>query len=197
MTILPAVPFPNILWLRHYRAAEHVVIDLGEHYPKQTWRNRFDLLGSHGAFACTARVVGQKGEKISTGAIQLVNDEWRRVALRGLTAGYARAPYFIDYHAEVEHIISKGQTYLHEFSLEALEFTLKALQWEVKHTLSESYVETPENGLDLREAFKPSQAKIEQSAYPQVFEDRFGFVGGLSVLDLLLNTGPEASLYFD
>ena len=32
-------------------------------------------------------------------------------------------------------------------------------------------------------------------AYPQVFEDRHGFIPNLSVLDLLFNEGPSARDY--
>lgn len=194
MTILPAVPFPNALWLWHYNQAEKVIIDLGENYLKQTWRNRFDLLGSHGTFTCTARVEGQKGQKLPTKDIRLVNDDWRRIALRGLTAGYARAPFFEDYFDSVSQIIADEQKYLHEFSLRALAFTLEALNWEKKFELSFDYVQPAEQYQDLRFAFKPSKARFNQKPYAQVFEDRFGFVSGLSVLDLLFNTGPEAPL---
>lgn len=195
MTILPAVPFPNALWLKHYNAAEEVVIDIGEHYVKQTWRNRFDLLGSHGPFACTARVVGQKGEKISTGEISLVNDDWRRIALRGLTAGYARAPYFEDYISEVEAILNHEQLLLSQFSLASIDFTLHALNFSVKHTISETFVHPVSGMVDLRPEFKPSRAEFTQLPYPQVFEDRYGFVPRLSALDLIFNTGPEATIY--
>lgn len=195
MTILPAVPFPNALWLKYYQAAEEVTIDLGEHYLKQTWRNRFDLIGSHGPFACTARVVGQKGEKIPTGSIRLVNDDWRRTAIRGLTAGYARAPYFEDYITEVVELLEADQALLSEFSIRTLDFTLRSINWPVKHRISQEFVNTPLEDNDLRLSFKPSRAEFKQLPYPQVFEDRFGFVSGLSSLDLIFNTGPEAPMY--
>jgi len=56
--------------------------------------------------------------------------------------------------------------------------------------LTSSYL-TGEPGKDWR------QKKLWRSAstapYPQVFEDRLGFVGGRSILDVVFHLGPEAA----
>ena len=55
--------------------------------------------------------------------------------------------------------------------------------------------------LDLRDAIHPKRSNTIlkdmglERPYWQVFRERFGFVGGLSVLDLLFNEGPDSILY--
>jgi len=50
--------------------------------------------------------------------------------------------------------------------------------------------------LDLRSQYSPQDLPTSADEYPQVFEDRLGFQSGLSIIDLLMNTGPEAALFF-
>ncbi len=195
MTILPLTCFPNTAWLALYMNADQVVIDLGEHYVKQSYRNRFDLLGSHGVFTCTARVEGQKGQKVAMRDIKLVQDDWQRVAFRGLTAGYARAPFFEDFTSEIESLIFENVKYLHEFNLRSVVFLLEAMGINEKHEISNNYVDGLTDDIDARAHFKGGLPNWSYPAYPQVFEDRFGFTSGLSGLDLLLNTGTEAVGY--
>ena len=50
---------------------------------------------------------------------------------------------------------------------------------------------------DWRESFSPKRpcAPLVRPYY-QVFREKFGFVPGLSVMDLLFNEGPESAGYF-
>jgi hypothetical protein len=196
-TLLPLCCFPNVAWFSAYCQAEHVVIDLGEHFIKQSYRNRFELLGSHGRLMCTVRVHGQKGIKTPTHQITIVNDEWRRLVLGGLTAGYARSPYFDEYRHDIETLLTHRYPKLVDLGTDALHFLMQAMGIAQKHEFSEQYVDADAETLDLRMNFKTLRTGDHFAPYPQVFEDRFGFTPNLSALDLVLNTGPEAHLYLD
>jgi hypothetical protein len=52
---------------------------------------------------------------------------------------------------------------------------------------------------DLRMKISPKSTlpTLEFPRYPQVFEYKYGFVPGLSILDLLFNVGPEAGNYLE
>jgi len=92
---------------------------------------------------------------------------------------------------------------------------MKWLGLKTEIEVSESYVESRESRvvsresigahsritahdslLDLRSTFQPKKPLPPEvdavPPYPQVFADRHGFVGRLSVVDLVCNCGPEA-----
>jgi hypothetical protein len=197
MTVLPLCPFPNIQWLSAYLRADSPLIDLGEHYVKQSYRNRFDVLGSHGVLPLTVRVVGQHGQKIAMPHIKLVDDEWRRVALRGIVASYSRAPFFDEYIDELEGLLLDQTASLTDWSLRTLTWAFERLEWNAEPRVSRTYIEPAAALTDLRGAFKSKQRAAFGVPYAQVFEDRFGFVPNLSVIDLLMNTGPAALEHLD
>lgn len=195
MVVLPLCCFPDRLWFARYCAADQPVIDLGEHYVKQSYRNRFKLIGSHGPFVCTVRVKGQKGVKTPLHGIELVNDEWRRVAFRGLRSAYARAAYWEHYADQLEDLILSDQDRLVDFNLAGLDFLLDAMGIAKRHHVTMDYVNPSPAQLDFRMDAEPGCEETGLLGYPQVFEDRHGFVNGLSALDLVLNMGPESIHY--
>lgn len=195
MTILPLCPFPNVQWLSAYLHAESPMIDLGEHYVKQSYRNRFDILSSHGVLPLTVRVVSQHGQKIALRDIVLVDDEWRRVALRSTIAAYARAPFFEEYIDELEALIMNPTDRLADWSLNTILWSFERLNWNPHPNVMNTYIAFEPHMNDLRNHFKSKITHFTGEPYAQVFEDRFGFTGNLSVIDLLMNTGPAATGY--
>jgi hypothetical protein len=195
-TILPLCTFGNIFYytllLRH-----NCIIDLYENYPKQTWRNRYDVLNSHGLQTLTIPVVGQKGEKISTAEIKIDNRlPWQRTHLRTIQAAYGSAPFYEHYIELIEPLFSKEYEYLSAFNRDALTLILSELKHEKVIQFSNQYVKASEGDTDLRPFFKPSkfnQIKFKEISYVQTFADRMGFVPNLSILDMLFNNGPASA----
>jgi len=79
------------------------------------------------------------------------------------------------------------------------EFSNRLLGFNPEINFTSSYIKnyTDPNILDLRSQFKPSKKvpvnEFGIPKYPQVFEDRLGFLPGLSVIDLLFCEGPGAA----
>jgi hypothetical protein len=84
-----------------------------------------------------------------------------------------------------------------------LEFNLKALQilcvdLGMKMPEVTSNWENPSEiiGADFRDWINPNtKESFNYEPYTQVFSDRFGFISGCSVLDLLFCLGPDAKFY--
>lgn len=195
MLILPCCPFPNVQWLQALLSSNEVCIDIGEHYVKQSYRNRIDILTAQGRKAFTVRVEGQKGVKTAVKDVRLIRDEWRRVLLRALQAAYASAPYYEHYIEGIEDVVMEAEDSLARFNIRSLSWSLDALgiNWPLK--VSENYIEARESDIDLRAGFKKIELSGKYDAYAQVFEDRYGFTPNLSVIDLLMNCGPAALDY--
>ena len=60
---------------------------------------------------------------------------------------------------------------------------------------SSEYVKC-EDELDFRIKSKLTSNIWQYKSYPQVFEDRNGFIGGRSILDAIFHGGPEAKRWW-
>jgi WbqC-like protein family len=185
--------------------AEKVIIDLGENYPKQTYRNRFEIIGVNGRQVLTIPVQGQKGIKMPFEDIKIADGNWRKGYLHAIRSAYGRAAFFEYYIDDLSDIFCGKQEYLHQFNLEIQDWTLKALKLSagnlsitLNHRDDQHFPfekERSADNRDLRQHFEPSSQWPVLPSYPQVFSDRHGFQSNLSILDLLMNKGPGAVDY--
>lgn len=197
MTILPLCTFPNIQYVQTLLNETNVTIDVGENYVKQSLRNRFELVGPNGRFASTLHVQGQNGLKTASNEILLNEDDWRRIIVRSIESSYGKAAFFDHYINDLKDIFLGKQRTLVEFNLQSLQWIEENIGGHFSYALSEKYIEASDGDEDKRGRMKLKDINTTGTAYPQVFEDRLGFQGNLSVIDLLMNTGPEALLYLD
>jgi WbqC-like protein family len=203
-TLLPCCCLSPIRWYVQL-LADKVIIDLSENYPKQTFRNRFEIIGVNGRQVLTIPVHGQKGIKTPSADIRIVDGPWRKGYLHAIHSAYGRGAFFEYYIDDLTRIFYGKQEYLHQFNLEILDWTLEALKLNngqlnmvVNHG-SGRHFPFEKHGLgdnkDFRQHFEPSSRWTGLPSYPQVFSDRHGFQSNLSILDLLMNKGTGAVDY--
>jgi len=187
---LPLCLFPSAHWLA--MAHKVAVINSNEIYLKQTYRNRYDILGVNGRLSLTVPVEGQKGLKTPFKDIRIAGTSWRKQHVSTLRSSYGRAAYFEHYFEGLETCLVKPHTFLLDLNLFALEWLNSCgLQFQV------SVIEEPweyEEG-DRTYLWEPSQTWPELACYPQVFSDRHPFMSGLSAIDIVMNKGPRTSEY--
>lgn len=121
---------------------------------------------------------------------------WQRVHQHAIISAYAHAPYFEHYRGRIEKLFAQQPEFLQDWNVEC--FNLIALAFKVnwKPVLAESYVPAGDEIVDLRSK-RLSKSNVNDSSlkrYPQVFEERHGFIADLSVLDLLFCCGPANDL---
>lgn len=167
---------------------DNVVLDLHEYYEKQTYRNRFEILGVNGKMSLTIPVQGQKGEKILTKDIRIAEHSWRKQHIKSIRSAYGRAAFFEFYFDEIETVFLKKQEFMVDFSLEIIRW-LRTKGIPISHQLSNEFIDYSQKEIVL------PNLDIDAPSYPQVFSDRFEFVPHLSALDLLMNLGPRSADY--
>ena len=196
--ILPISIIPPIPFMVACVNANHVIIDGGEHYLKQTIRNRYHILSANGVLPLTVNVVGQKGEKIPTGKIAPDYDKlWVREHIRAIESAYRSAPFFEHYFPEIQKILETHYATLEEMFKQTFPKWLAMSGVKCDWAYSSNYVEIPTD-LDLRKRLKlPSDfpESLRSEDYMQVFFDRFPFMENLSIIDLLMNEGPATNTY--
>ena len=187
--VLPICPFGNIEWWSLALQCETIQLNCFENFQKQTWRNRYDILGANGVQKLSIPISRPSGIKLKTTEISIFNeDDWKKIHWRSIKSAYGSSPFWIYYSEELESIFTKKHISLKNFCLESIQFILNELQLENKLI----YVtQAPDLASFTHLSFKPSKSTFKSVKYQQVFSDRSVFKQNLSVLDLLFNLGPQ------
>lgn len=193
MEVLPICPFPSIYWWSLALRNESIYLDKFENYPKQTYRNRYDILGVNGKVSLTIPVIGQKGIKTSIKEIEIAHGSWMNTHLGTLRSAYGKSAFFDHFYPLVERLYLKKYKCLIDFNLSSIEIHRKLLLGSRDIQIVDEQIPFAEN--DFRLQFEPSSGPFFTKEYPQVFADRFSFQDNLSSLDLLFNMGPKAIDY--
>jgi len=168
-----------------------------EHYQKGSYRNRCRIATSQGVAVLSIPLVKGKHEGLGIREVRIsYSEDWQRQHWRGILAGYRNAPYFDHYCWHFEGLFQSRYEFLFDWNWAILEKILKALKLEgkVKMAVSEGYVrggEVQGDLLDLRGKITPKGDNDGDGVhYCQVFEEKTGFLGNLSILDMLFCCGP-------
>lgn len=185
---LPLYYLPPVSWCAAAWNNEVVVLEAQEHYQKGSLRNRCYIAGPNGIQRLSIPLEKGKNQQMPIREVRIAyNEPWQRQHWRSIRTAYGNAPFFEHYAGDLAPFYEKRYTFLFDYNLELLKLIFqKKLGWPGKIRLSEQY--RPPATLSPYPVF---QAK----PYPQVFEDRHGFLPDLSVLDLLFCCGKEAGFY--
>jgi hypothetical protein len=173
-----------------------------DHYLKQTYRNRCVIAAADGPLALTIPTEKADEAKCLMRDVRISDHgHWRHVHWNALVAAYRHSPFFEYYADDFRPFYERKIEFLWDFN-EGLRQTvcdLLDLHPQVQGT-EEFRTEFGPHELDAREWFHPK--RTADSALPgyhavpyyQVFQQKFGFQPGMSVVDLLFNMGPEGLL---
>ena len=193
---------PAISYFRQLLAAEALLLDAHEHYPKQTYRNRALVLTAQGPQPLTVPVVdGASATKVRTSDIEIdYRQNWPHRHLRTLQTAYGSSPYFGYYADYFEDVYRQKPARLWDLNLALLRLVLRCLRWPLALETTPAYLDPagllPPRVLDRRDVLTPRHPAPDttsQRPYPQVFGP--AFVPGLSVVDLLFMQGPRAGQF--
>jgi hypothetical protein len=188
---------PPAEYFAHISEAEEIFIEKEENYIKQSYRNRCYILSAHGPQLLSVPVFLGSVHKTLIKDIRIdYSKRWQQVHLRAMTAAYRSSPYFEFYFDIIERIISANHEYLLDLNMDLTESIFKILKISSKISYTSSFDPTSDNPADLRYKITPKEkSTFSQKRYIQVFDTGKGFVPNLSIVDLIFNTGPEASGY--
>ena len=181
-----------------------VYIEACEHYVKQSWRNRCRFYAADGAQTLNFPVRHEDfGKPISQMRIDWKTD-WLTRHERAIISAYRTSPYFEYYQDELFAILDSRPELMLDFNTQILRFFLRktGIPTDIRFT-SEWEAVTIEGHkvTDLREAIHPKRPNSIlkdlglERPYWQVFSPKYGFIPGLSIMDLLFNEGPDSICY--
>lgn len=214
--IFPAFYFGSVEHYALLGRCTHALVDIGEHYERQSYRTRTTILGPNGSQHLNVQIARDHGRKMPMHTVELSYAEsWPQQHLHAIRSAYGQTPWFIHYIDDIEAVLTTRHNRLVDLNLATLKLGMKWLGLVPTLEISDGYVvlqdgcwqatdgntrqllspkaSTP---MDLRNQLhpkKPLPTDVPPTrAYPQVFADRHGFVPRLSVIDLVCNSGPEA-----
>lgn len=178
--------------------ADTVFLEHCEFYEKQSYRNRCNIAGANGSLALTIPVEKSKGSRLLTRDVRISeHSDWQIQHWRSIESAYNSTPFFEYYKDDLLPFYEKDWTFLWDFNIEIQAKMLELFDLQVDVQLTKEYkVDFDENVLDARNSIHPKKETDTGSLknYYQVFEQRFGFIPNLSVIDLLFNMGNESIL---
>jgi hypothetical protein len=197
--LLSTASCPPVFYFSRMLAYDKVYIEQHEHFIKQTFRNRYSILSPNGQVDLIVPVEhGRKpGLKIRDVRIAY-HTEWQRNHWRTICTAYNNSPWFRDMEDDIKFFYVRKWEYLFDFNLAYLKTILDLLTIRKEFFLTDSFEVVPNTFDNFREVISPKKDSSQwdsgyiQPAYTQVFSDKFPFVPGLSILDLLFNEGPMA-----
>ena len=176
-------------------AADHACIEQCDHYHKQTYRNRCRILTSNGVMDLSVPVINTGGKMCVKDLRIAYVENWQQVHWRAIASAYNSSPFFEYYKDDFEPFYTKKTEFLIDLNMELMRVVMELIGLKTELSLTDDYLTEP-SSQDLREAFSPkTESSLPLRPYYQVFDQKFGFVPDMSVLDLLFNMGPESILY--
>lgn len=170
-----------------------------DNYQKQTYRNRCYICNDRGRqlLNIPVRHVGGNTGRQLFREVQIDNGyNWQRLQWRGLETAYRSAPFFEYYEADLQPLFERRFDRLIDLNLATIEVLCDLLEINFPTATSGQYEAVPEAMVDGRFLVSAKTGPgVDLPRYPQVFEDRHGFIPDLSVLDLLFNEGTGAAGY--
>lgn len=191
MVILPLAYLGSLEWWREALSPD-AVIDVGEHFVKQTCRNRCEIATAAGRMSLTANVV--KGASIHKQAVKDMrldySKRWPHQHAVAIRSAYRSSPYYDYYEHLFAPFFERRHEFLYDYTRGLAELILKIRGTEGGLRFSEEYVRAGEGDVDLR-GHNFLGARVGEEAYWQVFSERLPFESNCSIIDLLFNEGPS------
>lgn len=175
---------------------QNIVLEVNDNYLKQTYRNRCYIYTARGKLLLNIPILHTRGSKQLSKEVKIDNYyNWQKQHFKTLESAYRSSPYFEFYEDDLRALYDKKHTYLLDLNLDCHEFVMDVLQEDISHTQTLVYEKEPVV-TDFRSlAIVKNTRDFNNTPYIQVFDDKFGFIQNLSILDLIFMEGPNSFTY--
>lgn len=197
-TLIHPTYFPSI---SHYVAmaqSEKIVFEMEDNFQKQTNRNRTYIYSPNGIQLLNIPVKHSKQIHQKTKDIKIETDfDWQKQHFKSLEAAYRSSPFFEYFEDDIRPIFEKKHNFLMDLNFETMDFVSKSLRMKLEYEITTEYFHEVDSNtiLDYRILADGKKNISQFETYPQVFDDKHGFLNNLSVLDLIFNEGKYALDY--
>jgi hypothetical protein len=187
--------FPSI---SHYIAmiyAESVTLEVEDTFQKQTNRNRMYIYSPNGMQMLNISVK-HDGTKCAFKDIKIDNQyKWQKNHFKSLEAAYKNSPFYEYFIDDLQPIFEKKHEFMLDLNFEIFERINDALGISIPFDKTTEYFHEVADKTDFRYLVNGKKDATQIEPYTQVFDNKYGFINNLSILDLLFNEGRYAVDY--
>jgi hypothetical protein len=190
--------FPSISHFVVMAQSDSITFEMEDNFQKQTNRNRTYIYSPNGIQLLNIPIKHSNLTHQKTKDIKIESEfDWQKQHFKSLEAAYRSSPFFEYFEDDLLPIFQKKHTFLMDLNFEALEITAKCLRMKFEFDTTTEYFHEIDNSQtsDFRYLVNGKKDNSAFEKYPQVFDDKYGYLNNLSVLDLLFNEGKFAMDY--
>lgn len=188
--------FPPISNFVAIAKADLITFEMKDNFQKQTNRNRMYIYSPNGLQMLNIPIKHSKEANQKTKDVKLETDfNWQKQHFKSLEAAYRSSPFFEYYEDDIRPIFDKKHTFLMDLNLQTMAIVSKCLQLTFNYKETNEYFKETNDKIDFRNLINGKKDTFACNSYPQVFQEKKGFLNNLSILDLLFNEGRYALDY--
>lgn len=187
---------PGISYFSYISSFDKVLIDIGEDYSKQSFRNRCRINGANKVENLIVPIQKRDcKQKMSEVEIDY-QQKWLNNHQRAIQSAYGKAPFFEYYADDIFHVFQEKPARLLDLNRDLLTKCLELLELQIDINFIDDFDIFFKNDLfNAKNAIHPKKNLPHDSFFrPQKYFQVFGknFVPNLSVIDLIFCEGPSA-----
>jgi len=201
--LLSTTYFGPVQWYQKLYRADLVLIERHESFLKQTYRNRCIIATAQGVQTLTVPVTAPDNGERGIDRMRISDHgNWRHLHWQAITSAYGDSPFLEYYEDDLRPFFFERQwEYLFDFNHDICKKICELIDIHPQITATQTFTKDVDGRqmTDYRTAISPkhpaADPQFKPLPYYQVFSRQHGFLPNLSILDLLLNMGPESIFY--
>lgn len=193
IALLSCAYFPPVEYFHILAEYPLVAIEAFENYQKQSYRSRCVIYASEGPCVLQLPICHDslRSEPISATRIDY-SKNWLHQHKIAIMSAYRSSSFFEYYWDDIVAILDSKPERLFDLNFQLTKHIANELGLRCTITATDHYYQESEDDFRNRIHPKAKQTIFEPKPYYQIFSEKAGFYGNLSILDLLFHEGPQA-----
>ena len=187
----------SVIYYKSLFNSLYVELEVYERHQKSGFSNRCYIAGANGLITLSIPLLKGRNQKNPVNEIEIDNQQkWQKKHWKAIESSYMRSPWFEFYKDDLKAFYEKEYRFLFDLNKDLLVYILKKINWQGELLQTTLYDEKPVDKTDNRNVVLPKNyLTFPVIKYPQVFEEKLGFLPNLSIIDLLFCCGKNSNAY--
>ena len=191
--LLSTAHFPPVQYFCKIIDLKQVFIESHDSYQRQSYRNRFRVLGANGPLDLSIPLAKGRSSSQAIKEVKLdYSESWNVIHYKTIRSAYNHSPFYEYYMDDLMQFWEKKRTFLFDFNMEIMSTLFELLDVNIELKETDKFMEFKvENKSDFRNIIHPKKGWLDDpdfspQPYTQSFAVRYGFVPRSEGYDLVI-----------